>query len=160
MKRCVLFVVLLCFVSLFGCKQNIQTENETEYFYEPLTYEPVEPTHSELKKIRNKLGIISATFSGDYNCETDNAYHTLFYWDDLQDYYIPNYDDEITQYIAKPIHTNNGYVYWDKVIYEMTRLVNSKKYLQRFLMKTELLTKTAISDIVRKTEIFPPPDTV
>lgn len=127
MKKYALFAAFLCLVSLFACNKDIQTENvaenikesKAEYVYEPLTYTLVEPTQAELEKIRNKLGIISATIIGDYDCETNNAYQHLFHWNELEYFYIPPYDEEIAKYISEPVRISEyGIEFWDKTFYE------------------------------------------
>ena len=138
MKKYVLFVVFLCLVFLFGCDKEIQTEivseniteiefenategetelqpeSKTEYVYEPLTYKLVEPTQEELEEICDKLGRISVASTKNYNFETDNTYQYIFYWNELEHFYVPRYDEEIAKYIAEPVCVNEyGKGYWN-----------------------------------------------
>jgi hypothetical protein len=119
MKKYTLFAVFLCLVFLFGCSEVMQAENETKNVCEPVTYTLVEPTHAELQSIQNKLGVISATTIDDYNCETDNAYQILFYWNELDYHKVPPYNEELKKYICEPVYVSEYDVeFWNKTYYE------------------------------------------
>ena len=83
-------------------------------------YKLVTPTQEELDEIAVRLDPILSMCSSDYDCQKDNIYEVLFSYDHL-DYVYPEYDDEVAEYIAKPlaINTENNFWFWDVIgIYE------------------------------------------
>lgn len=77
-------------------------------------YKLVTPTQEEFDEIAKRLDPILSMFFHDYDCEKDNIYEFLFSHDHL-DYAYPEYDDEVTEYIAKPlaINTENNFLFWN-----------------------------------------------
>ena len=127
MKKYALFAFFICLVSLFSCNKDIQTElvaentteSNPEYVYEPLTYTLLEPTQAELEEISDKLGIVSAASTKNYNFETNNAYQYLFHWNELEYFYVPGYNEEIAKYISAPVYvTEYGKGFWNNTYYE------------------------------------------
>lgn len=95
--------------------KNIPTEPVKKQEYKLVT-----PTQEEFDEITERLGPILSMFFFDYDCKKDNIYEFLFSYDHLG-YVYPEYDDEVTEYIAKPlaIYSKNNTRFWDVVgIYE------------------------------------------
>lgn len=89
--------------------KNIPTDPVKEQKYKLVT-----PTQEELDEIAVRLDPILSMFLFDYDCEKDNIYEFLFNYDHLG-YVYPKYDDEVTEYIAKPLSINveNKTLFWD-----------------------------------------------
>ena len=79
-------------------------------------YKLVTPTQEEFDEIAERLNPILSMFIFDYDCEKDNIYEFLFVNDRFY-YGYPEYDEEVAEYIAKPLAVNfeNGFLFWDVV---------------------------------------------
>lgn len=77
-------------------------------------YKLVTPTQEEFDEIDERLNPILSMFFSDYDCEKDNIYDLLISYNHL-DYAYPIYNDEVAEYIAKPlgINTENDFWFWD-----------------------------------------------
>ena len=79
-------------------------------------YKLVMPMQEEFDEIAERLDPILSMFHRDYDCEKDNIYEFLFVYDRFY-YSYPEYDNEVAEYIAKPLTVNfeNGFLFWDVV---------------------------------------------
>lgn len=77
-------------------------------------YKLVTPTQEEFDEIAERLNPILSMFLFDYDCEKDNIYEFLFSYDHLG-YVYPEYDNEVAEYIAKPLAVNfeKNTWFWD-----------------------------------------------
>lgn len=112
-------------------------------------YKLVTPTRDELDEIVIRLDPILSMFSHDYDSEKDNIYEFLFSYDHL-DYVYPEYDDEVSKFIAKPfaINTENNSWFWD--IYG----IYQKDPLNKFAIPDEVYDKNGNVDYNKLDELY------
>lgn len=142
----IVFMVLLCFTA---CAPHQESIEQVPTDSKKTEYKLVMPTQKELDEIGIRLDPILSMFSHNYDCEKDNIYEFLFSHDHLS-YTYPEYDDEVTKYIAKPLATNgeNNCRFWDiSGIYQ-------KDPLNKFKIPDEVYDKSGSIDYDRINELY------
>ncbi len=112
-------------------------------------YKLVTPTQEELDEIAVRLDPILSMCSSDYDCQKDNIYEILFSYDHL-DYAYPEYDDEVAEYIAKPlvVNTENNFYLWD------VSGIYHKDPLNKFAIPDEVYDEDGKVDYDKITELY------
>lgn len=108
----IILTILLCFTSCVP--RQSRGEQAPTGTIKMQEYHLVTPTQEELDEIAVRLDPILSMYLSDYDCEKDNIYQVLFSYDHL-DYVYPKYDNEVAEYIAKPLVVNseNNFCLWD-----------------------------------------------
>ena len=112
-------------------------------------YKLVTPTQEELDEIAVRLDPILSMYLSDYDCKKDNIYKTLFSYDHL-DYVYPKYDNEVAEYIAKPLVVNseNNFCLWD------ISGIYSKDPLNKFSIPDEVYDEDGNVNFDRVEELY------
>lgn len=143
----IVLTILLCFTSCTSWQaSDVQAPEGSEKKQE---YKLVTPTQKELNEIAVRLDPILSMYLSDYDCEKDNIYEVLFSYDHLG-YVYPEYDDEVAEYISKPlvVNTENNFCLWD------VSGIYHKDPLNKFAIPDEVYDEEGNVDYDRIDELY------